>query len=101
MGTKFAFKTSVCMEYEGLLLISKTALDNFKKEREELNEYGCGQNKNEAMKTLIRLRADYQRAYSRLIHHFDVCGLCQHVSKISERTQPISSSVIAFKRSSA
>jgi hypothetical protein len=86
------------MEYEHLLLTSKTALDDFKKEREELNQYGYGQNNNEAMKTLIRLRTDYQEEYSRLIHHFDVCGICQHVYAILEKTQPISASAVLFKR---
>ena len=78
MATRFALKTSVCSEYECLLLLSKTAFDDFRIKREELNQYG--QNNNEAMKTLIHLRTVCYDAYSRLIHHFDECEVCQYVS---------------------
>ena len=69
----------VCTEYENLLFSCKDALDDFMIRREELRQ--CGQNNQEAMMTLIRLRVVYQAAYSKLIHHFDACELCQHGPK--------------------
>ena len=80
MATEFHFKTSVCPEYECLLLLSKTALDDFARKREELNQYG--QNNNETMKCLLRLRAVYQETYSKLMSHFDACEVCQYISKL-------------------
>jgi hypothetical protein len=86
--------TVVCTEYENLLFSCKDALDNFRIRREELGQYG--QNNREAMMTLLRLRAAYQTAYSRLIHHFDACELCQHGPKQAE-----SGTVISFRRRTA
>jgi hypothetical protein len=81
----------VCTEYENLLFSCKDALDNFGTRRQELGQYG--QNNQEAMMTLVRLRAVYQTAYSRLIHHFDACELCQHEPKKTK-----SGTVIPFRR---
>jgi hypothetical protein len=83
METEFPFQTSVCPEYECLLLLSKTALDGFARKREELSQYG--QNNHEAMKCLLHLRAAYQDSYSKLLHHFDSCQVCQYISKLGER----------------
>jgi hypothetical protein len=84
----------VCTEYENLLFSCKGALDDFRIRREELGQYG--QNNQEAMMTLVRLRAVYQTAYSKLIHHFDGCELCQHGPGKTE-----SEAVIPFRRRTA
>jgi hypothetical protein len=96
MGTKFAFKTAICLEYEQLLFESMKALNDFKIRRDELHDYG--QNGHEAMDDLIRLREDYQQAYAKLIHHFDACEVCQSTSELKEKTQTQSGSVIPFRR---
>ena len=79
----------VCTEYENLLFSCKDALDDFMIRREELRQYG--QNNQEAMMTLIRLRVVYQAAYSKLIYHFDACELCQHGPTNSTSVSPFRS----------
>jgi hypothetical protein len=86
--------TVACTEYESLLFSCKDALDNFRIRREELGQYG--QNNREAMMTLVKLRAVYQTAYSRLIRHFDACELCHHGPK-----KAASTTVIPFRRRTA
>jgi hypothetical protein len=77
-----ALNNVVCTEYENLLFSCKDALDVFRMRREELGHYG--QNNQEAIMTLVRLRTAYQRAYSKLIRHFDACELCQHGTNKTE-----------------
>jgi hypothetical protein len=89
-----ALNTVVCTEYENLLFSCKDALDDFRIRREELGQYG--QNNQEAMMTLVRLRAVYQMAYSNLIRHFDACELCQHGPSKTE-----SGAVISFRSRTA
>jgi hypothetical protein len=86
--------TVVCTEYENLLFSCKDALDDFRIRREELRQYG--QNNHEAMMSLVRLRAGYQTAYSKLIHHFDSCALCQR--RPGDNAQEKPGAVIPFKR---
>jgi hypothetical protein len=99
MATRFALKTSACLEYEGLLLASKTAFNDFKVRREELQE--AGRSYEEAIASLAQLRADYQEAYARLIHHFDDCQLCEYMSRLPVKSQTSSASIIPFQRRSA
>jgi hypothetical protein len=89
-----ALNTVVCTEYENLLFSCKDALDDFRIRREELGHYG--QNNQEAIMTLVRLRAVYQMAYSKLIRHFDACELCQHGPSKTE-----SGAVIPFRSRTA
>jgi len=99
MATKFALKTSACLEYEGLLLASKTAFNDFKVRREELQQ--AGRSDEEAIVFLVQLRGEYQEAYSRLIHHFDECELCEYMSRLPVKSQTSSASIIPFQRRSA
>ena len=99
MATRFALKTSACLEYEGLFLASKTAFNDFKVRREELQQ--AGRSDEQGIGSLIQLRADYQEAYSRLIHHFDECELCEYMSRLPVKSQTSSASVIPFQRRSA
>jgi hypothetical protein len=99
MATRFALKTLVCVEYEGLLLASKTAFNDFKVRREELRQ--AGRTDEKAIASLVQLRAEYQEAYSRLIHHFDDCELCEYMSGLPVKSQTSSASVIPFERRSA
>jgi hypothetical protein len=80
MATEFHFKTSVCPEYECLLLLSKTALDDFTTKQEEISYYG--ENNNKTRKHLLHLFSVYQETYSKLMLHFDGCEVCQYISKL-------------------
>jgi len=85
--SNFVLKIVVCPEYEKLLFSCKSAFDNFETRREQLRQYG--QNNQEAMMGLVRLRAGYQRAYAKLVHHFDACELCQLGPKHSSTSRVI------------
>lgn len=96
MATRFALKTAMCPEYEGLLAASKAAFNDFKIQREGYQRSGRGD--KEVIDSLIELRAEYQEAYSNLIHHFDRCELCQSLSAMPANRKPSAASVIPFER---
>jgi len=99
METRFSFKTSVCTEYECLLLLSKAAFDDFRKKHAELSE--SERNDQEGAVTLRRLREEYEESYSRLVRHFDTCEICQSMSELAIKGQAKYAHVIPFKRRSA
>jgi hypothetical protein len=99
METKFSFKTSVCTEYECLLLLSKAAFDDFRKKHSELSE--SERNDLDGAQTLRRLREEYEESYARLVHHFDTCEVCQSMSELATKGQTRYAPVIPFKRRSA
>jgi hypothetical protein len=99
MATRFALRTAMCPEYEGLLVASKTAFSHFKVQRDGLQQ--SGREDEEAIDSLIELRAEYQEAYSKLIHHFDQCELCQYMSRLPIKTKTSTVSIIPFQRQSS
>jgi|SRR5580704_5675996 hypothetical protein len=96
MATRFALRTAMCPEYEGLLASSKAAFNDFKVQREGFQQ--SGREDEEVISSLIELRAEYQEAYSKLIHHFDQCELCQYMSATPAKSEPSTASVIPFQR---
>lgn len=83
MEGELLYKTAFCSEYEKLLCVCVQSLDTWKNRREEiansvLREWEAGDE-------LLRLQADYAKAYSRLERHGDNCELCNFVSKIGGR----------------
>jgi len=96
MATRFALKTAMCPEYEGLLAASKAAFDDFKTQREGYER--SGRQDEAVIDSLTVLRAGYQEAYSKLIHHFDQCELCQYMSAMPAKSKPSTASVIPFQR---
>jgi hypothetical protein len=99
METRFSFKTSVCTEYECLLLLSKAAFDDFRIKHEKLSV--SERKSQQAELELRRLREQYEDAYARLVKHFDTCEICQSVSELTIQAQTRHASVIPFKRRSA
>jgi|SRR5580704_1322400 hypothetical protein len=98
MATRFALKTAMCPEYEGLLAASKAAFDGFKIQREGYER--SGREDEQVIQSLLELRAEYQEAYSKLIHHFDRCELCQYMAAMPAKSKPSTASVIPFRRAS-
>jgi hypothetical protein len=97
MSTEVPFKTAVCTDYEKLLVTCKNALDRWRKRREEVLAAGLSGDK--VANELLRLQADYAKAYSRLERHEHECGLCQFVSKIGGRDySSISTAALERKR---
>ena len=83
MNTEHSFNTAVCDEYERLLFLCEFAMESWKNRREEISNAGL-QGK-EVASELLRLQADYAKAYANLQRHEDTCGICRLVSKIGGR----------------
>lgn len=83
MGTELSFKTAVCTEHEKLLIVCQKALEIWRTRREEVSASGLSG--KPIADELLRLQADYAKAYSRLEKHEDNCELCRFVSKIGGR----------------
>jgi hypothetical protein len=99
MKPENSFKTAICTDYETLLYACQKALENWRVRREEVATLGY------ASKTtadqLVRLQADYARAYSHLESHDDRCELCRFVSKIGGRNYGSVSTAALEKKSFA
>jgi hypothetical protein len=98
MNSELSFKTAVCTEYERLLFVCQKTLEIWRNRREEVAHSDL--HGKEAAAELLRLQADYAKAYSRLEKHEDNCELCRFVSKIGGRNYAsISESALDKKRS--
>jgi len=84
MHPEHSFKTAICSDYETLLFTCHRALDGWRARREEVAALGFVSKKS--ADELVKLQADYARAYSKLESHEDHCDVCQFVSKIGGRT---------------
>jgi hypothetical protein len=99
MNAEFSCKTADCTEYERLLCACVQSLDSWSNRREEIANFGLGG--KEAADELLRLQADYAKAYSRLEKHKDNCELCRFVSKIGRRNYASISTAIMERKHSA
>jgi len=80
MSAGHSFKTEVCTEYKSLLHSCQKALEKCRELREQIAELGSA--RKEEADGLLRLQADYAKAYSRSKRHKDDCALCRYVSEI-------------------
>lgn len=99
MGSELFYKTAFCSTYERLLCACAQSLDVWRDLREEIAASGPGS--PEAGDELIRLQANYAKAYSRLERHRSTCELCRFVSKISGRSEASLSVAVMDKKHSA
>ncbi len=76
------FKTSFCDDYERLLTISQQALEAWSNRREQV--YQLGLQNRDVGNELVRLQANFARAYAALQRHVHQCPLCQFVAKMSD-----------------
>ncbi len=83
MSQKLVFQTAVCTEYERLLGECKAALDAWEERRQEMIESGL--TGKEVGDGLLRLQANYAKAYTLLRNHVPSCELCEFVSKFGGR----------------
>jgi putative heme degradation protein len=81
MTEHLSITTMVCNEYQQLLEQSKRARDVWDERRIEI----CRSRlvAKEIGDELLRLQANYARAYTRLRKHVSTCGRCEPVSKIA------------------
>ena len=99
MESGLFYKTAFCSTYERLLCACVQSLDVWRDLREDVANSSLGG--KEAGDELIRLQADYAKAYSRLEKHKDSCELCHFVSKISGRSEASLSVAVMDKKHSA
>jgi hypothetical protein len=99
MEGELFYKTAFCSKYERLLCVCVQSLDAWQNLREEIANSGLGN--KQAGDELMRLQADYAKAYSRLEKHKDDCELCHFVSKISGRNEASLSVAVMDKKHSA
>ena len=83
MNSELFFNTAVCSEHERLFFLCEYALNTWKDRREEISNSGL-QGKEVAAE-LLRLQANYAKAYSNLERHEDHCDTCRFVSKLGDR----------------
>jgi len=92
------YKTAFCSNYERLLCACVLSLNAWRNLREEITNSRL--TSKEAGDELIRLQADYAKAYSRLEKHKNKCELCHFVSKISGRNDATISIAVMEKKHS-
>ena len=80
MNSELFFNTAVCNDYERLLKKCETALQIWDERREEICRARLSG--KEVGDELLRLQADFARAYRVLRRHTDNCDLCRFVSKV-------------------
>jgi hypothetical protein len=83
MNTTVSYKTAVCAQYEILLKECEAARQNFDGRREEIRRFQPSGKK--AGDELLRLQAEYGRAYAALRKHIRGCEICQFLAKNSRR----------------
>jgi hypothetical protein len=83
MSKQLSIKTTVCSEYQRLLEECQGALEIWNKRRDEFSQ--SGSIKTEEGDELLRLQANFARAYAVLQHHSRDCELCDLVSRIEGR----------------
>ena len=83
MSKQLSIKTTVCSEYQRLLEECQDALEIWNKRREEVSQSGLI--KTAEGDELLRLQANFARAYAVLQHHSRDCELCELVSRIEGR----------------
>ena len=99
MESGLFYKTAFCSTYERLLCACAQSLDMWRDLREEIAS--SGSESKEEGDELIRLQANYARAYSRLEKHRSTCELCRFVSKISGRAEASLSVAVMDRKHSA
>ena len=82
MSRVFSFEPVVCTQYEKLLEEGSTALDIWNRRRAQISESRLrGQNIGDE---LLRLQANYAKAYTVLRNHAHSCPQCQLASRIGQ-----------------
>jgi hypothetical protein len=99
MEGELFYKTAFCSNYERLLCVCVQSLNAWRSLRQEISN--SSSTSKEAGDELIRLQADYAKAYSRLEKYKDDSELCHFVSKISGPNYASLSTAVMDKKDSA
>src|SRR6266436_2006879 len=89
MNTVISVETAICSEHQRLLAECERALETWNEHRAEY----CKSHPitKKAGDELLRLQANYARAYTVLTRHEHNCSLCQWASRASEHDSAITS----------
>jgi hypothetical protein len=79
MKNELSFKTAVCGAYERLLEKSHAKYEVWESRRKKVSQAHA--NTLESGDELLRLQADYAKAYNDLCTHVRTCKICQFFSK--------------------
>jgi hypothetical protein len=80
MSKQLSVSTMVCSEYQRLLEESQRALEIWNEQRSKVRQSRLSG--KEEGDELLRLQANYARAYTAVQDHAHNCALCQFVSRI-------------------
>jgi hypothetical protein len=83
MDTTVSYKTAVCAEYEILLKECEAAQENFDERRKEIRRFHPSGKK--VGDEVLRLQANYAKAYIVLRKHVRTCEICQFFAKNAGR----------------
>lgn len=83
MSKQLSIKTTVCSKYQRLLEECQSALEIWNKRRGEISQSRLI--KKEEGDELLRLQANFARAYAVLQHHPHACEICELISHIEGR----------------
>ena len=75
MNSTVAYKTAVCAQYEILLNECAAALEAWDERHEQIAQSGLSG--KEVGDEMLRLQADYAKAYTVLRKHVSKCAICQ------------------------
>ena len=89
MNTVISVETAICSEHQRLLAECARALETRNEQRAQFSK--SHPITKEAGNELLRLQANYARAYTVLARHEHNCSFCQLVSRAGERASEISS----------
>ena len=84
VNTDISIATSVCFEYEQLLSACERAMQDWRNGSTEITK-SEELDRKAVFDELLRLQAEYARAYSRLAKHKDNCHICSFVTKMGRR----------------
>lgn len=82
MKNELSFKTAVCSTYERLLEKSQAKYEVWESRRKAVCE--ARSNVKEIGDELLRLQADFAKAYNDLRTHVHICKICQFFSKTGQ-----------------
>lgn len=85
------FKTSFCEQYEELLVQSRQALETWSNRQQEILQLGL--HGKDVGDELIRLQANFAKAYARLRQHVRDCPACEFVQELAKRTTSTSRAI--------
>jgi hypothetical protein len=93
MSKQLSVNTSVCSEHQRLLEESENALEIWNEHRTEFCQFRFI--RREAGDELLRLQANYARAYTVLENHERNCSLCQLATRMAGRDSENSSDTLS------